>query len=86
MPEFDDNRQVITAAPKHTGMKIMSIINALYQSGFVDQTQQDYMARLTSVGMETGNFTALFWYAYFQNQKAPVDNVFFREMMEALKT
>ena len=85
MPEFDDKRQ-IAAAPRYTGLQVMPIINALYQSGFVDQAQQDYMARLTALGMETGNFTVLFWYACNQNKTATVDNDFFRKMMEVLNS
>ena len=86
MPELEDNRQVIAAAPKYTGMQVMPLINALYQSDFIDQTQQDYMARLTTLGMETGNFTALFWYAYQQNKTTTADNFFFRKIMEVLRS
>ena len=86
MSDLDGNRQIIVSAPRYIGMQTMSIINALYQSGFVDQTQQNYMASLAAIGMETGNFTALFWYAYFQNKAAETNNGFYREMLEILKS
>jgi len=70
--------------PRSSGLSLMEQVNAMYQSGFIDNDEKANMTNLILSGMKTGDYTELYGLITEQCLRGPSENPFWDRMKETL--
>jgi len=71
--------------PRFSGLELMELVNAMYQSEFIDSDDKKKMTKLITNGMNTGDYTELDSLVAEQCLRDSSGNPFWSQMKEFLR-
>ena len=83
MPNADLQTKII-GTPRSSGLSLMELVNAMYQSGFIDGDDKTKMVKLILLGMNSGDFTELYGIITEQCLCGTGENPFWNQLKEIL--
>ena len=77
-------KTLMIGSPRFSGLKLMELVNAMYQSGFIGGGSKMKMTDLILKGMDSGDFTELYGIVAEQCPRASPSNPFWDQMRTTL--